>query len=44
MGFWYKKPEGEEFFLHFAGGKTLLSFGGGILGEFLGFRGKKVLL
>ena len=51
MGFWYKKAEGEErkkkvffFFLHFVGGKTLLSFGEGIPSEFLGFGGRKVLL
>ena len=50
MGFWYKKPEGEErkkgfffFFLHFVGGKTLLSFGGRISGEFMGFGGRKVM-
>ena len=52
MGFWYKKQEGEEkkkrkekvffFFRILLGGKTQLRFGGGILGEFLGFGGRKV--
>ena len=54
MGFWYKKLEGEEkkkkgffffffFFFCILLGERLLSFGGGIPGEFLGFGVRKVL-
>ena len=39
-----RKREKWLFFFFLVGGKTLLNFGGGILGEFMGFGGRKVML